>query len=103
ITSPSTRSPRNSSRSLDSRELALACVSARARSCLSRKTWPSFSSISAKFGSSVNDRKQPAEADGPRPFPDFPEIAVVGKEQEHRPAFDILRRNVTHFGAAVVG
>src|ERR1700692_2028479 len=99
MTSPSTRSPRNSSRSFDCFSLALAWVSARSKSAASRNLCPSRASRS------VNEGEQPLPAGGFRPLPEFPEFraAIGGEEDQFGLADKVLGWNVAYIGAAVVG
>src|ERR1700730_4018156 len=101
--SPSTRSPRNSSRSFDAAP-TLAWDSARLRSWRSLKRWPSRSSSVAK-SNLVDDLADPAVTDGEGPFPGFPEVraAIGGEKDDFRFAYKILERNIAHVGAAVGG
>src|SRR3974390_3130264 len=98
MTRPRTRTPRNSSLSLERIESALAWVSARSRRPLSLNVCPSFFAS----GPSVNDRENPVEAYGPGPRPDFPERAVIGKEDELRLADKVLRRHIAHAAFGVM-
>src|SRR5579871_386340 len=97
---PSTRSPKNSSRSLDSAPM-LACESASFSSDGSENVWPSWASSAAK--PSIDELANPAVPNGRRPFPEFPEVrTTIGREEDDfRFADEILERNITHTGAAV--
>src|ERR1051326_1295668 len=97
---PSTRSPKNSSRSFDTAPM-LAWESASFSSDGSEKVWPSWASSVVKV--SIDELADPAVPDGRRPFPEFPEVraAIGGEEDDFRFADEILERNITHTGAAV--
>src|ERR1700731_4086761 len=89
---PRTRSPRNSSLSLERTALALACVSARFR--ISRL----LNRCPRRASKSVDSGEHPVKA----PIPDFENAAIGGKETENRFPNKVFGGNVAHFEAAVV-
>src|SRR5579871_385961 len=102
--SPSTRSPRNSSRSFDGGPM-LAWDSAKTSSPASEKRCPSRCCSSSSCAASMDDFTNPVVPDGEWPFPEFPEVrvAICRKENDFRFADKILERNIADIGAAVGG
>src|ERR1700733_3194867 len=103
MTSPRTRSPRNSSRSFDADELALACVSARSSKSASLNECPSDVSRAAREFTSIDSGEKPMIADFPGPSPDFPQAAVDREEDKDRLADQLVGRDIPHIESAVVG
>src|SRR5579872_2220367 len=101
---PSTRSPRNSSLSLDWGPM-LEWVRAKARRPVSEKRYPSRCWSSSSCAASVDDFTNPVVPDRERPFPEFPEVrvAICRKENDFRFANKILERNIADIGPAVGG
>src|SRR5262249_48302062 len=105
--SPSTRSPKNSSRSLSAWPV-LECVSARVKSPGSRNSWPS-ASLRSLSGCLFDRLKEPIVADGPWPLPKFPNVGLAsllivgdrGDDDELRFADEVLLRNIADAGVEI--
>src|SRR5690349_24381231 len=101
---PRTRSPRNSSLSLELSPI-LAWESARSSSSGSAKRCPSRASSGARRAGLVDDFTDPVVADRERPFPEFPEmrVAIGRKEYDFRLTDEIFKRNITDIRTTVGG